>query len=267
MGNEYKTELYRAFRGTGFLMAAAAGLLIAFLDFAVMILPLREHIMEANYPLSVFAKWMGGENASVFPTLYYFIVPILAALPFAGSYKSDIKTGYFKNIAVRVSRKKYLRAKYIATFLSGGSVAVLPLIVNFMMVAMVLPAVKPQASTGYFPIFSYSMLGDLFYAHPYWYLAVYIGIDFIFFGLLATLALGAGYLCENLFTTILAPFIAYLFVYAVTQITNLHMFCPFGFLRPSQPIAARPEILLAEMAIMGAAGGVYYYWGSRQDIF
>ena len=65
----------------------------------------------------------------------------------------------------------------------------------------------------------------------------------------------------------MSPFIIYLFVYAVTQLTNLHMLCPFGFLRPSQPIATNPFVLLGEIALMSAMGGIYYYVGKGKDIY
>lgn len=266
MRNEFKIEFHRAVKSRGLLLSLIVGLLIAASHFVWTVLPLKDNIMISGYPLSAFGKWIGGENYSVFPTLYYFTVPVLAALPFAGSYKEDIVSGYIKNVTTRISRKEYLKAKYMVTFLTGGIVAVLPMMVNFLLTAMVLPAILPQSSTGYFPIFSYSMLGDLFYSYPYIYLLIYMTIDFIFFGLLSTLALVSAYVCDNLFTTILSPFIIYLLVYAVTQLTNLHMLCPFGFLRPSQPIAADPFVLLGETALMAAVGGIYYYVGKKKDI-
>lgn len=265
--NEFKIELHRALKSRGLLVALTIGLLISFSHFILTILPLKDNITLSDYPLSVFGKWMCGDDSSVFPVMYYFIVPILASLPFAGSYKEDIDSGYIKNITTRISRKEYLKAKYLVTFLIGGVVSILPMVINFLLTAMVLPAVIPQACTGYFPIFSYSMLGNLFYSHPYIYLMIYMIINFVFLGLLSTLALVAAYICDNLFTTILSPFIMYLFVYAVTQITKAHMLCPFGFLRPSQPIATKPLVLFAEIALMCIAGGIYYYVGKRKDIY
>lgn len=267
MINEFKMEFYRALKSRGLLLSLFAGLLIAVCHFVFTVVPLKNNIMLSNYPLSIFAKWIGGENSTVFPTLYYFTVPVLASLPFAGSYKEDVSSGYIKNITTRISRKEYLRAKYIVTFLIGGIVSVFPMLVNFILTSMVLPAIHPQSSTGYFPIFSYSMIGDLFYSHPFVYLFIYMIINFVFLGLLSTLALVATYVCDTLFTTILSPFICYLFVYAVTQLTNLQQLCPYGFLRPSQPIITNPYVLLGEIVLMFAMGGIYYYVGKKKDIY
>lgn len=267
MKNELKIEIERVTKSKGLLAAFIIGIAISVSHFMVMVWPLRDSIMVSTYPLSAFGKWIGGENASIFPTLYYFIVPILIAIPFAGSYKEDLSTGYIKNILQRTSRKNYLKAKYVTTFFSGGIISVVPLISNYILTAMILPSLIPQSSTGQFPIFSNSMLGELFYSHPYIYMMIYIFINFIFFGLLATLALAAADICDSLFATVLFPFVIYLLVYAVTQLINLHILCPFGFLRPSQPIVTEPFVLCGELVLMCIAGGIYYYVGKKKDIY
>lgn len=100
MRNDFKIEFYRAVKSRGLLLSLILGLLIVVCHFVWMVLPLKDNVMISNYPLSVFGKWIGGENSSVFPTLYYFTVPVLASLPFAGSYKEDIVSGYIKNVTV-----------------------------------------------------------------------------------------------------------------------------------------------------------------------
>lgn len=266
MNKMLKIELNRAVHSRGTMISLSCGSLLAIIHFVICVLPLREFIDGDIYPLSAFSKWMCGDDSTVFPTLYYFVLPVLVALPHAGSLWEDIQSGYIKNIAVRVKKEQYMIAKYLAVFITGGSVAIIPLILNFMLTGLVLPVIIPQSNTGYFPIFSYSLLGDLFYSHPLLYLGANLSINFVYMGLLATLALLATYWCENLFTTVLTPFIVYLFLYALTQITELHQICPMGFLRASQPVVTEVEILLGECLIMVCAGGVCYYAGTKKDI-
>lgn len=261
-------ETKRSLKSTGGRLALAIGLLVVFSHFFTEILPLRDQIMDRKgYPLSAFGQWFGGENVTVYSTLFYFIAPILAAFPSAGSYKADLKSGYIKNVLTRIERKKYLRAKYFVAFLSGGMIVVFPLVLDFALTSMVLPALIPQSGTGLFPIFSSSLLGDLYYVHPYAYLAIYLGINFLYFGMLATLALLAAHFCDNLFSALLMPFLVYLFVYAATQLTGLHQLCPFGFLRPAQPIAGDAAVIAAEVLLMIAAGAVYYVIGVKRDVY
>lgn len=266
MQNELKAELYRVGKCKWTWIALAVGFAISIGQFLLVSVPLKNNIYTGAYPISVFAKWMGGENTSAFSALYYFILPILATIPFGGSLKEDIRSGYARHILIRVRRKNYYLAKYIAVFLSAGCIAVLPLIINFMLTALVLPCVKPQSSTALFPIFAYSLMGDLFYSHPFGYLAIYLLINFVYIGLLGTLSLLATFICDNVFTVPLAPFLLYIFLYAFTQITGLVQFCPYGFLRPSQPVAANPTILFCEIAVMAFMGGIYFYVGKRQEI-
>lgn len=266
MKNELRMELYRAVKNRWLIISLCGGIGIALAQFLFSTIPISGYIYEGTYPLSVFAKWIGGENASVFPVLYYFLIPILISIPFAGSFKEDIQSRYIENIVTRVKKEKYYFAKYVAVFLTSGCIAIIPLILNFAVTALVFPVIMPQSNTALFPLFSYSLLGDLFYSHPFVYLAFYLGLNFVFFGLLATIALITSYICDNLFTTMLSPFILYLFVYAVTQITGWIQLCPFGFLRPSQPVAADPVIVLTECVLMLLSGGVYFYVGKKKEI-
>ncbi|UWO26155.1 hypothetical protein [Marvinbryantia formatexigens] len=263
----FAAETKRSLKSTGSRFAFIIGLLIVFIHFFTEILPMKDHIDGKVYPLSAFGQWFGGENATVYSTLFYFIAPILAAFPSAGSYKADMKSGYIKNVLTRTERRTYLCTKYLVAFLSGGMIVVFPMVLDFALTAMVLPALIPQSGTGLFPIFSSSLLGDLYYLHPYAYLISYLGINFLYFGLLASLALPAAHFCDNLFSVVLMPFLVYLFVYAVTQLTGLHQLCPFGFLRPAQPIAGNVVVIAAEVLLMVAAGAVYYAIGVKKDVY
>ena len=64
------------------------------------------------------------------------------------------------------------------------------------------------------------LMADLFYTHPYCYLFLYLILDAVFFGLLTTIALLAAHLTENRFLVILMPFLCYLFVFSVSQMTG-----------------------------------------------
>lgn len=269
MRREIKMEWNRAVHGWGFRLSLLFGIAIAAIHFAVMIWPVRNMIWppKASYPTGVFERWMGADGASVYGTLYYFIMPILAAIPYAGSYKEDLKSGYLKNIVLRAGRKNYLAAKFLVCFLTAGIVSVLPLIINFLLTATVLPALLPQASTFYYPLFGFSMWADLFYAHPYFYLLAYACLNFVFWGMLATLSLSAAHMCENLFVTVLVPFIVCISLLAVNMICNIKTLSPVYFLNPGQPAPAVAKIVLAEMAVMLAAGGAYFYVGNKKDLF
>lgn len=182
MKNEWKTELYRATHNPWLWISLFIGMGITGCHFVFCVLPLNEYIYgpKVSYPLSTFGKWIGMDRVSVFASLYYFVVPILASIPFVGTLKEDIKTGYIRNIVIRVSKIKYFIAKFLVTFVIAGFVTVIPLLFNFVLTATVLPLLIPQAGTHLFPIYQLSMMGAFYYQHPFLYVMVYLFLDFVF---------------------------------------------------------------------------------------
>lgn len=221
-----KIEFERAIKNQYMLMAMIIGMVISVSHVFTSVLPLADKVWTSGYPLTVFGKWMGGENSSIQPILYFLLVPILMSMPYLATIHQDRRSGYVKNVFTRTNKMKYYISKYIVTLITAGFVAILPLVFNFILCAMILPATVPQASTGMFPIFNISLMGELFYTHPFAYLLAYFALDFVFFGLLATIGLTIAFVADNVFVVMLSPFMLYLITYAVTQLTNTHSFCP-----------------------------------------
>ncbi len=264
----WRNELSRIFCGRGLRLSLAVGVALAASHVALEVVPLSDCILSGNYPLGAYAKWMGGENRSVWPVLYYLLAPALTALPYLGSVSEDINTGYVKQVILHVTRREYCRVKWVVTFVSAGVVAVVPLLVNFFLTAMVLPAVMPQPGTGGYPLMGCSMWSELFYTHPAVYVMRYVALDALFFGLLATVGLSCSLVTQKGYLCTLCPLLLYLAVYGVTQVTGGHSWCLFAVLRPSQPVAANGWILLTECFFLFFAGGVMWAYGWRKkDIF
>ena len=268
MKNEWKVEWFRATHSVGFGTAIFAGCLISICHFIFCIIPLRDYIFiqQDLYPLSVYSKWMGMDNISVYSGLYYFVLPVLAALPFAGSLKEDIQSGYIRNIAIRTDKRNYFITKVAVNFVVSGLTAVIPLILNFTLAAMVFPLLIPQSNTANDPIFQYCFLGDLYYQHPLIYIGVFLLLTFVFIGLLTEMGLLAAFISHNVFSTVLMPFMIWLMLYAFTQITGWDQICPYAYLRPGQPVAASFAVMMSEICLLLVAGGVYFYVSEKQEI-
>lgn len=76
------------------------------------------------YPHGVFSKWIGGGN-SYWVVLYFALLPILAALPFADSLHADRRSGYVK-IFLRAGREGRIIRQNLSLFFirrRGGSPA------------------------------------------------------------------------------------------------------------------------------------------------
>ena len=77
---------------------------------------------------------------NVYYTLYIRLLPIMVVLPYAATYYTDRRTGIIRNYYCRTKKINYLIAKFTAVFTTGGIVAVLPLLVNLLATAMLLPS-------------------------------------------------------------------------------------------------------------------------------
>lgn len=258
MSKVLRYELDRAFRNRRVAAALLIGCGISLWHLWDLVLPVRNYVDSGGYPLSSFNKWMGGENYSFQASLYFMWLPLLCALPHSASFVFDCGTGYGNQAVVRGGRGKYLTAKYIAVFLSGAAVAVLPLVFDFFATNLFLPAVRPQAGTGLSAIGEGAFLGELFYRHPFLYLLCYLLIDGVFYGLFNTLALTAGIFFRNQFAAQLTPFLVYMLLFAVGTTALWFSACPAGFLRPSQLFVPTLPWMMGEMAFLLAAGGVFF---------
>lgn len=262
-----KNEFHRAFHSPFMAVSLAIGGAIALLQALTHVLPLAQYIAMGAYPLTVYQKWIGGENTSLWPNLYYLTAPLLAAMPHLGTAYQDRKSGYIKNILTRTKRTNYIYAKYIVTFVVSGWVSIFPLVLNFGLSALMLPATLPQASTGLYPIGPLSLMSALFYSKPLVYVLLYTALNFVFFGLLTTTGLLIVRFVDNVFSVMLAPFMLYLIVFGATQLSGAYRFCPYGFLRPSQPVVTSWSVILLEGVIMLIMGGVYVYTEKKSAVY
>lgn len=205
-------ELKKAFRTKGFYIALVVGLLIS-LYHTVWIYRYAyapnnaeyEEVAEAGemdkeygywYEIGVLDGWLGTELQSPCNQLFYLLLPFLAVLPYGSQLFSEWNNGYAGQMIIRCGRRRYLTARGIAAFVSGGCVIAIPLLVNFLSIACFMPIIvtDPMALQSVVP--GRALLGDLVYEAPALYAAWYIFIDFIYGGLFALMALAITQFCN-----------------------------------------------------------------------
>ncbi|HBM79807.1 MAG TPA: hypothetical protein DD426_03060 [Clostridiaceae bacterium] len=157
--------------------------------------------------LTIFNCWIGGEGYTLGSSAFFFIFPILVAIPYGWSYCEEKKSGYVRNMAIRSGKAAYYGAKYAAVFLSGGLAMVIPLILNLLLVAAFVPAVTPDPSyCEYYGIWASSLMSMLLYSKPLLYVLIYLIIDFIFCGLISCFSLVVTAFVKNKVVAVLFPF-------------------------------------------------------------
>ena len=141
-----KTELERAFKSWSLWLALIIGMGLSIAQIITRIIPAAMNplmgYMPDNatlMPISAFQVWIGN-GVSFEYSLFIRLIPILAAMPYAVTYLSDIKSGIIKNYVTRTAKFNYLAAKYIAVFVTGGVVVVMPLLINYLTAITILPS-------------------------------------------------------------------------------------------------------------------------------
>ncbi|MDR0914059.1 MAG: hypothetical protein LBM65_02690 [Oscillospiraceae bacterium] len=269
MKNILKIELTRGFRNRAFLLSVAIGLgiCIAHIIFeAVPELVWQQPMADGGEtPLTVFGKWIGG-LFSVYSTMFFTLMPLLAAIPYAGSLKRDIKTGFVKNLYTRGEKRDYLFAKFISVFLTGGCAIVIPLIINFCITATIFPSITPTPiAAGYVGVFSQSAGAELFYTSPLLFIAAYLLVYFVVAGAFASVALCCAYFVKYEYVSLIIPFILFQLIGFLSRFANVSDMNIQYWLQPGVATDATVPVAAAEVGIILLAVLVIYVVGGKKS--
>lgn len=225
-----KLELKKAFKNKFFWISVVLGCLITLLSFEHMVNMYYEGmsaisgnstdiIYDPHIGINtVFNCWIGGEPFSLGSSIYFFVFPLLIALPYGWSYSEERKCGYRRMMITKTGKKKYYCAKYVAVFLSGEVAMVLPLIFNFWMTLLVVPAILPDVTMNmFYGVFGGSFLAELYYTVPFLYVAIYLFIDFVYCGFLVCICMAVSGIVRQKWGVVLIPFLLLLFVHVITD--------------------------------------------------
>ena len=270
----YTNEVKRAFNTLGMKLALLIGCGLSIWHVVSVIIPQSSQIgyelsVEAIDPLYVptglFNNWMGNELYPIQCYIFYLILPLLAVLPFGSSFFEDRKSGYIINVCTRVDKKTYYKAKYMAVFLSGGVAVATPLLLNLIMSSMFLPALLPDnGSNG--TISPVTMLYELFFTHPLIYILMFIVIDFLFAGVIATLSLSYTYFTEHKFGVLIVPFVFYFFIYSLTNLINRTEYSLFFMLNGGANNNYLLVYILYFLLFFVLSYIVFMWKGKKQDV-
>lgn len=234
-------ELRRAFKSKGMLLTLLIGMVIC-IGYIVSIYKMQaqmneriENVGEIYIQMTMatpFDYWVLGHATKYKIYLYYFM-PVLAVLPYAGSFCQERKSGYCKNVLVRTGRFKYMVAKYISSFLAGGTAVTLPILINLMWTFTYKAYQKPMPGGNTNLTFgSGELLGKLYFQNPFLYCGLYLIAIFIFCGGMAAVTLLVSTVCGNIFTVMLIPFLINIFT-TITVSYKKASYLYSSFLDPS----------------------------------
>lgn len=270
----YTNEIKRAFNTIGMKLALLVGCALSVWHVITVIMPISEgqnYELSANaiddlyVPISLFSTWMGNELFPIQSYIFYLILPLLAVLPFGSSFFEDIKSGYIINVCTRLEKKIYFKAKYLAVFLSGGVAVAAPLLLNLVLSSMFMPAFIPDNGT-VGTISPTTMAYEVFFTHPLVYVLMFIVIDFIFAGVIATLSLSYTYFTEHRFGVMIVPFVFYFFIYSLTNLIDKTDYSLFFMLNGGANNNYLPMYILYFLLFFILSYVVFMWKGKKQDV-
>ncbi len=162
---------------------------------------------------SCFNMWLpmrGGTDAA---SLFFTLLPLLALMGYAWSLAADVHSGYIAQLATRAPRPHLYGARYGAVFTSAGLLAVVPLVVNFVVLACFLPAYIPSVvDRMYIALAPTDVFSSVFFTAPLLYVVLRCILNYMLCGLWAVMVLGFSTLSTNRIALICVPYIALLLI-------------------------------------------------------
>lgn len=256
-------ELRKMLRTKAFWISLALGLAIVTLNTLYIASPKEEWydygedilVNPMIYGSTLYNCWIGNESFTFAFSMFYFLFPILCILPYGWSLCAEMQNGYLKNIAVRVQRKDYFKAKYGAAFLGGGLAGTIPLVVNFVVDALFLPAIRPDLLYPYYSMQQVDFLAELYCVRPLLFNLLYFAFSFVYFGLIAGCTVACAFLVKSRILGMLLPVGVFYVMHSVSMMLPypqvLYELSPIYCIHPT-PVArhANGWILFGYMAWM-----------------
>ncbi|HDR6273396.1 MULTISPECIES: hypothetical protein [Bacillus] len=217
----------------------------------------------ASGPISTDIKWIGFRDNEM--DVYLLLMPIIASLPFSTSYNSDKSDGFKQFVSKGINLFSYSITKYIVTFFCGGLLYTLPFILSLLFCKLTIPDGETPAGSGIINV--NGMFANLYEASPIIYITVYIGINFLFAGLMALLGLAASAWSQKDYMSLLFPFAATSIPYVLLNTVFPTIGgAPIHLYDPKQPLdGMSPYILTVQCAFFLLISLLMYIQGVKRD--
>lgn len=282
MKNSIKTELWKSIHNNMFTLSLAIGLVICLMDViqnheAVLRLTKEINLFSQTYKISLdcegfslFIRWIAVNGYTFGNQLFYFIWPILAAMPFGWSYYYDKKEGVYNQIIIRSNVNHYFLSKYIATFVSGGLTVSIPVLINLLLNALICPYYIPQVTSSINSIFNGWFLSSLYYTTPWAYALIWCVMEFLWGGCIACLCFVLGTKARNRVIVILTPFAFLVTIEAIFSALSAIWRCSVELspLQLARAATTSPNPAWVQIAILGTLTISTFsigYWQVRRN--
>lgn len=285
MWKAIQTETKKAFQSGGFRISIGIGMLVCIMQtiwFYVNIYSVSRETLEYIsdltmkdpgygewYATRLLEGWLGCESYSSYKAFFLLALPLLAVLPYGISLFLEWRSGYAMQMLVRCGRKNYIGGKSVATFLSGGVVVAVPLIMSLLFCACYLPAVGIDMLSMQGQLIDRNMWSELYYELPVVYALLYILVIFIYGGIFALLPLLCTGWFDNRFGILIFPMMVYCMLnYGISNLfPQFSPYNPAVFLDPGQPVSSNTTlgVVITTAVLLGMEVILLFISNRRRD--
>ncbi|MBY4797891.1 hypothetical protein K6V98_05945 [Collinsella sp. AGMB00827] len=283
MMNLIRIELSKALRNPWFLIAVGIGLCISLVSaisnllyhFENGIFELQTYRYVSPAPDSCYHWWISLDGLQPSSALFFQLMPLLSVIPYAWSSRAELNWGYSAQLYTRTNRSSCACAKGIAVFISSGLIVLIPVVINFLLLACFIPAYQPDVyEMIYFGIAEGDLWSETFYTFPQLYVIGYSILPFIMCGCWGLFVSGLGYFIDNRVILLTAPYLVLLFITFV----NERIFIALGSLNGFQLSFAKNmramvesydqdgRVIALECIVLFISGILLSWYGMKKDV-
>lgn len=263
-----KTEIKKAILNKYFICISLFGIAIAVLhsysvitDYISMIKELRVVTEKGQNPYApitnAFTSWIGWDSENKFSKLLFSLFPFVSVLSYCWSYCSDKKNGKSDRLIMKIGKFNYHSSKYVAVFISSGLVITIPLLLDFLMILMFIPAIFPDSVYDiYYGIFSNNFMADIFYTQPFIYVFIFLLLNFVYCGLFGCIGYAVSTFIKSRLISVSMPvgiilITEYIKNKVISDISfQRNNFSPLTFLYPAKSINTNWFIVISEIFLI-----------------
>ncbi len=222
-------ELRRAFTSAPFLLAMLISCALAIWsalvcsvgaarDLESVVVPYAGQTYKNLSAYSSVNQWLAVDYGAGSSGVFFLVIPQVASVGYARSMRTHGNSGDGDQLQVRVGRRRLLRAQMLATFLCGGLLVAVPLVVNLAICACLLPTYVPDVMDAfYLRVSQNDAFSDLFYSNPVLYALARTALDFALCGLWGSTVYGLSVVVRNRVILLTLPYVALLLAKYVSE--------------------------------------------------
>lgn len=195
-------------------------------------------------PTTMYARWIGNDIGSFCASLFYYVTPLLAMLPFGIQYLLDMRSGYLKNLMIRVPFQTVIVSYGVCNFIGGFLSSLFPYFLSLYINSLLYPSLIPEPSTLQYSVSSISLFSDLFFSHPLVYCVLYSVISALYPALLALVGMGISLYLKNIFLSLMFPFLFNFLVSYLALTLHISFLSPLHIFQPTQLVTGNPAGIL-----------------------